>query len=227
MMAETRGVKIGCGQTLSLMVSDLKSKIKLRWLQSQEDDSAKVPSVSDMTLPRLLGSLQRMRQILFDNVMANDLAQGMKILCSRVRDKARRGPIFLPKFWECRQDAIFPGEIITSEGGFPSILRVFLDGDEKPIKDEVERWFEFCIETKNLGPMIFTISRSNGKLSCRLQVLDEKISNIGKSLDSLALRFENAGYQLSEIAPVGLNQDYPDILNLLDRRSEDYINYRV
>jgi len=205
----------------------LENKIELRWLQSQEDDSGKFSSVSNMTLPRLLGSLQRMRQILFDNVMANDLVQSVKSLCDGVRDKARKGPVFLPKFWERKQDALFPGEIITHEGGFPAILRIFSNGDDKSTKDDVERWFEFCIETENLGPMIFTISRSNGKLTCRLQALDEKISAIGKNLNSLASRLENAGYQLLEIAPVGLNQDYPDILNLLDRHSEDYINYRV
>jgi hypothetical protein len=228
MMAETRGLKIGCGQTLSLMVNDLRNKVELRWLQSQENDSDKNLSASRVTLPRLLGSLRRIEQILLDSVISSDLVIKVVRLCEGLREKARKGPIYLPKTQERKQNVLFPGETITAESAFPSILQVFLSSDEKLDKlEEKGRWFEFCIESESLGPVVMSISRNNGKLSCKLQVLDNKIPNFGKYLDSLTSRFENAGYRSGVIELAGLNEHYPEILHLLDRYSEEYVNYRV
>ena len=228
MMAETRGVQIGCGQNLLLIVNDLKNKIELRWIQAQETDQDRNPSVSNLTVSRLLGSLQRIKQIILDKIVASDATQSIKTICDRVKDKVYKEHIFLPRFSECSQEALFPGEIITPGGGFPSILRVFCDGGDEPSKyEEKGRWFEFCVETERIGPMIFDISRNNGELSCKLKVLNEKISDTGKQVNALKSLFETTGYQSVEINLTGLNEDYPDILNLLDCYSEENINYRV
>ena len=89
LMAETRGVLVGKGQTLELLVKDLSRKIKLKWLDS-EDERPKVGfRKSGLTLSKLLGMLNQLHVIVLSALDDYKPCQLLLKSWTRIRDNAR------------------------------------------------------------------------------------------------------------------------------------------
>jgi len=228
LVAETRGVTVGCGQTLDLLVRDVTDKIELQWVSQQDSRTTKHVRISNLTLPRLLGMLSRLREIL-RNLTPTEPIRELGEAANCLRHRAQQGPVFLPKAAEFKHENLIPGEVVTSEGGLPALLRSnnAWQDIEKRETGEDTTWFEMCLETHSHGPVAFVIYRSDGKLRCKLQVLDSAIPHYGKTIETLQSELEKLGYQSAEVDVTGLNRGYPDILRLLDRVSEESINFRI
>ena len=147
-MAETRGITINTGQTLALLVKDLAKKIELKWVQSQQLFPTCGQSISNLTLSKLLGNLHRLQGLLFDALMGGKKFLRLKRSWERLRNKARRGPLFLAGIGDVDRQGFIPGEVITQYGGFPSMLRIFEEQEEDAESEHNtdDRWFEWCME---------------------------------------------------------------------------------
>ena len=135
----------------------------------------------------------------------------------------------MPRAPEYAQSDLVPGEVVTMAGGLPALLRLGGKSGESQDQENGAQtpWFELCHETLCLGPVTFTIFRNDGKLNCILHVLDGEISHCGKSVETLKSELACLGYPSVEVSVTGLNQEYPDILLMLDRVCEENVNFRV
>jgi hypothetical protein len=124
---------------------------------------------------------------------------------------------------------VIPGEIITQSGAHPSVLRVFdvLDEQDKPQSLADFLWFEWCTEIEGIGPISMHLYRNKSQLHCDCYALDEKLEKIAAHQNELVGALEKLGYRPVEISWLGFNQNIPQIIEIMDRLSEEYVNCRI
>jgi len=229
LMAETRGISVNTGQTLALLVKDLTEKIELKWVQSQQLLPKCGQNISSLTLSRLLGNLHRLQGLLFGVLTSSKRFLRLKRSWERLRNKAYRGPLFLAGIGDIDRQGFIPGEVVTQYGGFPSMLRIFEEQEENTVSERTtdDRWFEWCMESNIFGPVFFLVLRQDGRLHCRCFVLDDLVSFFTMYVNKLSSRLEKSNNIFVDAAVVGLNEEMPEILNMMDHLSEEYINVRV
>ncbi len=229
LMAETRGMLVGRGQTLELLVKDLSRKIKLKWLDSQDGHPKSGFRTSGLTLSKLLGMLNQLHDIVLSALEDYKPCQLLLKSWTRIRDNARKGPIFLARAGASNQDNVVPGEIVTQSGAYPSVLRTFklLGRKDQPQSLADFLWFDWCMETEAFGPISLHVYRNESQLHCDCYVLDENLEFIDTHKDELVAAIENLGYHPVEISLLGFNENIPQIVEIMDRLSEEYVNCRI
>lgn len=229
LMAETRGVVVGKGQTLELLVKDLSRKIKLKWLDSEDEHPKSGYRKSGLTLSKLLGRLNQLYDMVLSKLDDDESCQLLLKSWNRIRDDARTGPLFLARGVEWSQENVIPGEVISQSGAYPSVLRMFdvLGEQDKPQSLADFLWFEWCMEIEGIGPISMHLYRNKSQLHCDCYALDEKLDKLTAYKRELVDALEELGYHPVEISLLGFNQNIPQIIEIMDRLSEEYINCRI
>jgi hypothetical protein len=226
LFAETQGVTLSKGQTLTLSVQDLSQKIELKWVHSPNQYSRNPHQVSPLTLTKLLGMLNRLQELLHTNSFQFNLLIPLKKTWEKLQEKARRRPVFLPKTATSNHEKLIIGEIVTSTGGYPSVIRISKETENAKQQNQSTEnlWFEWSMELEGLGPIVFAIYRDNGQIHCLCYVISEMIDIFGKHIDQLISKIEKLGYPSVKVSLKTLDESIPDLLNILDCISEENIN---
>ena len=229
MMAETRGVLVGRGQTLELLVRDLSRKIKLKWLDSQDGHPKSCFLTSGLTISKLLGMLNQSYDIVLSALEDYKPCQLLLKSWTRIRDNARKGPIFLARAGESYQDNVVSGEIVIQSGAYPSVLRIFklLGEEDQPQSLADFLWFDWCMEMDEFGPISLHVYRNESQLHCDCYVLDENLEFVDTYKDELTAAVEKLGYHPVEISLLGFNENIPQIVEVMDQLSEENVNCRI
>ena len=227
LFAETQGVTLSKGQTLTLSVQDLSRKIELKWIPSPNQYPIEYLPVSPLTLNKLLGMLHRLQELLFTTLPDSNLLIPLKKNWERLKEKARHRPVFLPKTTTSNHEELIIGEIVTSSGGYPSVIRISkgTENINQPNQSTEILWFEWGMELDGLGPIVFIIYRNNGKLHCLCYVINEMIEYFGKHSDPLISKIEKLGYLSVKFTLKSFDESTTDLLNILDCSSEVNINF--
>jgi hypothetical protein len=238
LVAETQGVKLGKGQTLSLSVHDLTERIELKWIESDRLLNW-TQLTSNLTTARFLGAMHRLQELIFAAMPENIPGLRLKKKWEKIRRRALRTPIFLPKTATSNHATLITGEIITASGGYPSVMSIAKEtADEETdernqdssfhtFRRSEKSWFEWCLVNESFGPIVFSIDRNNGKLQCSIHVTNETFEYFGKHRDLLISRMETLGYHPIEVSLKRLEDSPPDILKTLDCCFEESLNLTI
>jgi hypothetical protein len=229
LFAETRGIKLNKGQTLTLSVQDLSQKIELKWIPPINQSQIRQLSASSLTLNKLLGMLNRLQEVFFAILPESNSLVSFKKSSEKLREKACRRSVFLPKSISSNKTTLIMGEIITSSGGYPSVMRITKESENDNSHDQSSEklWFEWGIESEGLGPIVFMIYRNNGQLHCLCYVLNEILEFFGKHSEQLILKLKELDYPTVKVTLKTFDDSIPDIISLLDQLFEKNVNLIV